>query len=96
MVRNSAPRPRRRATRKTTGSDQEMSDLTGTAWRQCLREKRVSVRLGAELIGVSRKTAERLKSRGMEIPPLRSKRLALCFLRNLTLLVTLRDVGGVK
>ena len=68
-----------------------MSQLTGTAWRQCLREKRVSVRHGAKLISVSKNTAQRYKSEGFEIPPLRSKKLALCFLRNLTLLVAIRD-----
>jgi hypothetical protein len=91
MAVNSAPRPRRRATRKRSGDDQNMSALTGTAWRQCLREKRVSVRLAAQLLGVSKKTAERYKRRGFEIPPLRSRRLAICFLRNLTLLVSMRD-----
>lgn len=71
-----------------------MSELTGTAWRQCLREKRVSLRLAARLIGVTKNTAEDYKRRGFEIPPLRSSRLAICFVRNLLLLLELRDGGA--
>jgi hypothetical protein len=74
--------------------DQEMSHLTGTAWRQCLREAHISVRQGARLIGVSKNTAQEYKLNGFVIPPLRSKKLAICFVKNLLLLLEIRNWRG--
>ena len=39
----------------------------------------------------SKSTVERWKKDGFVIPPLRSKRLALCFAKNLHLLLELRN-----
>lgn len=94
MTRKHDTAVRRKATPKRPRNEAQVektSELTGTAWRQCLREKRVSVREGARLIGVTKNTAQRYKAEGFETPPLRSKKLARCFVKNLNLLLELRD-----
>jgi hypothetical protein len=68
-----------------------MSSLTRAALRQCLVEKSVSVRQAARLMGVSKATVERYVRTGFEIPPLRSSKLAWCFVTNLVLLVAIRE-----
>jgi plasmid maintenance system antidote protein VapI len=76
-------------------SDKKVSRLVGTALRQCLAETDTSVRAAASHMGVARSTVERWKRNGFVIAPLRSKRLALCFARNLHLLLEIRDGKAV-
>lgn len=77
---------------RSVRSDKNLSRLVGTALAQCLVESGTSVRAAAKYMRCSRSTVERWKRDGFVIPPLRSKKLALCFAKNLHLLVAIRNV----
>lgn len=79
------------ATQIVQGSDRKTSPLVMAALRQTLREEKLSVRRAAALMSVSRSTIERYLARGHEIPELRSHRIAWGFLRNLRVLVAVRN-----
>jgi hypothetical protein len=91
MVRNSARRRIRETTPNDLRSDKQVSRLVGTALRQCLAQEGVSVRQAARLLRVAKSTAEKYRRDGFVIPILRSRRLSLCFVANLHLLVSMRN-----
>jgi transcriptional regulator with GAF, ATPase, and Fis domain len=78
-----------------TRNGREMSRLTRTAFVQCLEESGVSVRGAARLLGCSKSTIERWRRDGFVVPPLRSKKLALCFAKNLHALVAEISEAGL-
>lgn len=72
-------------------SHQQVRQLVRAAFVQCLRDEGVSIRDSARFMRCSPTTAQRIASSGAELLPLRSHRLAWSFLKNLRLLVAVRN-----
>lgn len=89
--RKTAIQDSRKAIGKHHRSDEEVSRLVRTALAQCLTQEDVTVRQAARSFGVAKSTVERWKKRGFVIHVLRSRKLAACFLKNLRLLVAVRN-----
>ena len=79
------------ATPNGVRSDKKTYRLVGTALAQCIKESGVSVREAARLMRVAPSTVQLHMRKGFAIPPLRSKKLALCFVKNLHLLLEIRN-----
>lgn len=65
--------------------------ISRTALRNCLTETDTSVRRAAKGMRKAPSTVQRYLAEGFDIPPLRSPRLAACFVNNLRLLIAVRN-----
>lgn len=65
--------------------------MVATAFERCLEDAGISVRQAARILRCSKNTVERMKLNGVDLLPLRSQKLALCFAKNLHLLVEARS-----